>query len=162
MKIVSKEDPETSFHQDSRKYQIGKHQAMITYIDFGLKNSRSSTVNRSSIKQAFLNRWRNGKLYWSRRKPLPPKNLTISSNYRPITCLYIMWKILMVNLIGEIYCSLEYRRQFPEEQKGCCRETRGTIYQLHTDQHTINEAKKGGENVAMSWLDNKKVYDMVL
>ena len=40
-------------------------------------------------------------------------------NYRPITCLPMMWKILMAQIRKDIYYSLTSSGLFPEEKKGC-------------------------------------------
>ena len=42
----------------------------------------------------------------------------IASNYQPITCLPLVWKLLTGILAGEIYCYLEKKMLLPEEQKG--------------------------------------------
>ena len=41
------------------------------------------------------------------------------NNYRPITCLLMMWKILEVQILENIYYSLISHKLFPKEQKGC-------------------------------------------
>ena len=50
---------------------------------------------------------------------------------------------------------------FPNEQKGCCKGSRGTAELLYTDQHILNESKTGQKNLAMACIDYKKAYDMV-
>ena len=47
-------------------------------------------------------------------------------NYRPITCLPMMWKIQRAQIKVEIYCSLISHGLVLEEQKGCCKWTRDT------------------------------------
>ena len=83
------------------------------------------------------------------------------NNYRPIMCLPIMWKILTVQIREEIYPSLTSRRLFPERQKGCRRGSRGIRELLYIDQPILNESKTRHKNLAMDWIDYKKVYDMV-
>ena len=41
----------------------------------------------------------------------------ISSNYRPIKCLSMIWKIVSAQIREEIYYSLEFCGLFLEEQK---------------------------------------------
>ena len=41
------------------------------------------------------------------------------TNYRPITCLILMWKLLTSILSAEIYNHLDQYELLPEEQKGC-------------------------------------------
>ena len=48
------------------------------------------------------------------------------SNYRPITCLPLAWKILTGIIAEEIYTFLERTFLLPEEQKGCRKGSRGT------------------------------------
>ena len=50
--------------------------------------------------------------------PERPQNGTGSNNCRPIMCLTIRWKILMIQISVEIYYSLICRGLFPEIQKG--------------------------------------------
>ena len=54
------------------------------------------------------------------------QNKTIPSNYRPMTCLLMIWNILTAQIKEEIYYSLECRRLFPEGQKGYHKGTKGT------------------------------------
>ena len=90
-----------------------------------------------------------------------PSKGTAPNNDRPITCLPIMWKILTAQIREEIYYSLTGRGLFPEEQKGCCKGSRGTEKLLYIDQHILNENKTRRKNLAMVSIDNKKAYDMV-
>ena len=52
--------------------------------------------------------------------------VTAPTNYRPITCLPMKWKILTAQIREKIYISLISRGIFPNEQKGCRKRTRGT------------------------------------
>ena len=60
----------------------------------------------------------------------------IASNYRPITCLPFMWKILTGIIAEKVYKSLEERELLPEEQKGCRRGSRGTNDLLFIDKRS--------------------------
>ena len=86
---------------------------------------------------------------------------TAPNNYRPITCLPMMWKILTTQIREDIYYSLTNRRLFPDKQKGCRKGSRGTAELLYIDQHILNESKTRRKNLAMVWIDYKKAYDMV-
>ena len=57
-----------------------------------------------------------GKTTLSQKDPLKG---TAPNNYRLITCLPMMWKILTVQIKEEIYNLLTSCGLFPEEQKGC-------------------------------------------
>ena len=56
------------------------------------------------------------------------------SNFRPITCLPLMWKILKGIVAEEVYTHLERESLFPTEQKGCKRNSRGTKEELMIDK----------------------------
>ena len=43
----------------------------------------------------------------------------IVTNYRPITCLPLVWKLLTGMISDEMYSFLEESNLLPEEQKGC-------------------------------------------
>ena len=87
---------------------------------------------------------------------------TAPNNYRPITCLPMMWKILTAQIREEIYYPLRSRGLFPEEEKGCHTGSRSRAELHYTDQHILNETKTRQKNLAMAWIDDKKAYDMVL
>ena len=86
---------------------------------------------------------------------------TAPNNYRPITFLPMMWKILTAQIRDKIYYSLTSRGLFPDEQKRCRKRSRGTAELLYIDQHILNESKIRRKNLAMAWIDYKKAYDMV-
>ena len=50
------------------------------------------------------------------------------SNYRPITCLSLMWKLLTGVIADQIYAHLDQEKLLPEEQKGCRKGSRFTLY----------------------------------
>ena len=81
---------------------------------------------------------------------------TFSSNYRPITCLPLCWKILTALLTDEIYAFLENNQFLPEEQKRCRRKSRGTGDQLYIDKRLLKEVKTRKKNLAMGWIDYQK------
>ena len=56
------------------------------------------------------------------------------SNYKLITCLPFMWKLLRGIAADEIYNHLEVNDLLPEEQKGCRRNSSGTNDQLLIDK----------------------------
>ena len=90
-----------------------------------------------------------------------PSKGTAPNNYRPITCLPMMWKILAAQIREEIYYSLTSRGSFPDEQKECCKGSRGISELLYIDQHILNESKNRRKNLVMAWIDYKKAYDIV-
>ena len=50
----------------------------------------------------------------------------VASNYRPITCLPLMRKLLTGAIADQIYANLDQEKLLPEEQKGCRKGSRGT------------------------------------
>ena len=85
--------------------------------------------------------------------------VNVASNYRAITCLPLMWKLL-TGVIAQIYAHLDQEKLFPEEQKGCRKGSRGTYDLLYIDRAVI-KVKSRNKNLAMAWIDYKKAYDMV-
>ena len=84
----------------------------------------------------------------------------VASNYRPITCLPLMWKLL-TGVIGEqIYAHSDHEKLLPEEQKGCKKGSRGMNDLLYIDRAVIKEFKSRNKNLAMARIDYKKAYDM--
>ena len=90
-----------------------------------------------------------------------PSQGTAPNNYRPITCLPMLWNILTAQIREVIYYSLINRRLFPNEQKGCRKGPRDTAELLYIDKYILNESKNTQKNLAMAWIDYKKAYDMV-
>ena len=87
---------------------------------------------------------------------------TFASNYRPIICLPLCWKILTALLTDEIYAFLENNQFLPEEQKRCRRKSRETGDQLYIDKMILKEIKTRKKNLAMGWIDYQKAFDMLL
>ena len=85
----------------------------------------------------------------------------VPSNYRPITCLPMMWKILTGIIADCVYESLDSRGVLTAEQKGCKRGTRGTHDLIYIDKMVLREVKRRRKNLAMCWIDYRKAYDMV-
>ena len=85
----------------------------------------------------------------------------VASNYRPITCSPLLWKLLTVILANEIYDYLEKKMLLPEEQKGCRRKCKRTSDLLFIDKMILREVLMRKKNVAVVWIDYKKLYDMV-
>ena len=85
----------------------------------------------------------------------------VASNYRPITCLPLMWKLLTGVIADQIYAHLDQEKLLLEEQKGCRKGSRGTNDLLYVDRAVIKEVKSRNKNLTMAWIDYNKVYDMV-
>ena len=83
------------------------------------------------------------------------------SNYRPITCLPPMWKLITGIVADEIYNHLEENDLLPEEQKSCRRNSRGTKDQLLIDKAVMKNRRRRKVGLSMVWIDYRKAYDMV-
>ena len=86
---------------------------------------------------------------------------SIPSNFRPITCLPTIWKLLSGILSDCLYNHLHSQGLLPTEQKGISRGSRGAKSQLLVDKMIMKEAKQRHKNLQMLWLDYKKAYDSV-
>ena len=76
-----------------------------------------------------------------------------ANNYRPITCLPMIWKLLTGVTAEEMNGFLEHMGFLPEEQKGCRKGARGTNDLLFIDKMILREAKNRKKNLAMAWID---------
>ena len=85
----------------------------------------------------------------------------VASNYRPIACLPLMWKLLTGVLAETLYQHLDSNCLLPDEQKGCRKRSRGTKDQLLIDKQILRESRIKKRCLAMGWIDNRKAYDMV-
>ena len=84
----------------------------------------------------------------------------VASNYRPITCLPLAWKLLTGRFSDEIYRYLEGQELLPVEQKGCRRKSKGTGDLLYIDKMILKEVKQRRKNLSMAGVDYRKAYDM--
>ena len=90
-----------------------------------------------------------------------PRKGNAANNFRPISCLPLLWK-LMTGIISEsIYGFLDSNGILPNEQKGCKRQCRGTKEQLFIDKLVLKDCMKRHTNLAMGWVDYRKACDMV-
>ena len=85
----------------------------------------------------------------------------VASNYRPITCLPLMWKLLTGVIVDQMYAHLDQEKLLPEEQKGCRKGSRETKDFLYIDRAVTKEVKSRNKNLALTWIDYKKANDIV-
>ena len=74
-----------------------------------------------------------------------PSKGTAPNNCRLITCLPMMWKILIAQIREEINYLLTSYRLFPEEQKGCYKGSRGIAVLLYINQDILKRARPDGK-----------------
>ena len=79
-----------------------------------------------------------------------PSKGSAPKNYRPITCLSMMWKILTAQIEEKIYNLPTSHGLFSDEQKGCRKGSSGTAELLYIDQHILKESKTRRNNLAMA------------
>ena len=89
-----------------------------------------------------------------------PKGSAVD-NYRPVSCLPLMWKLMTGMLAEKMYCHLKRGNLLPSEQKGCHKGSCGTKDQQLIDKTMLRECEKRHNNLAIAWIDYKKAYDMV-
>ena len=99
-------------------------------IDTGLKRSLLHTQNGCRNADMFR-KIRHTGMDGQRKDHPDPRKGTTSNNYRSITGLPIMWKILTVQIREEIYYSQKAPGLFANDQKGCCKETIGRGQLVH-------------------------------
>ena len=90
----------------------------------------------SGFVPSWLTRGRNSLLQKDKSKS------NVASNYRPITCLPLMWKLLTGVIADQIYAHLDQEKLLPEEQKGCRKGSRGTNDLLYIHRAVIKKVKK--------------------
>ena len=82
-------------------------------------------------------------------------------NFRPITCLPLMWKLFTGIISDNLYEYLDSSGILPVEQKGYHRDSRGMKDQLLIDKLIIKNCKRRETNLNVAWIDYKKAYDMI-
>ena len=85
-----------------------------------------------------------------------PKKGAVVENFRPITCLPLMWKLLTGMIAESMYSHLEKSEILPAEQKGCKKRSRGTKDQLLINKLVLKDCKRRHTNLAMAWVDYRK------
>lgn len=82
------------------------------------------------------------------------------TNYRPISCLLVMWRLFTRIILEEIYQHQDISGLLPEEQKGCKKRIRGTKDQLLMTK-PLFETVKNGKSV-WQWAGSIiKAFDII-
>ena len=123
-------------------------------------HSRLASLINESIQSGSIPSWMTeGRTYLIIKDP--NKSSHDPSNYRPITCLPNIWKLTTGILADVIYDHLDTNNLFPEEQKGCKRNSRGCKEQLLIDKLILRQCKRLKRSLHMSFIDYRKAYDSV-
>lgn len=83
------------------------------------------------------------------------------SQYRPITCLPTIYKILTSIISTKITTHLEYNNIIAEEQKGCRRGHMGCKEQLIIDSIIHRQAIAKNRNLHCTYIDYRKAFDSI-
>lgn len=89
------------------------------------------------------------------------KNTMDPKNYRPITCLSTMYKMLTGIIARRISLYLEEHNLLPEEQKGCHPGSKGCKDQLLISKAILEDCRRRKKNLNMAWIDYQKAFDRV-
>ena len=88
-----------------KKYQIGKRPAMMEYMDSGSRNSPPALKMNRCLQEVHV-----PECMTKGRSTLiqkDPRKGIVTNNYKPITCLPMMWKKLLAQIREAIYFSLK-------------------------------------------------------
>ena len=82
-----------------------------------------------------------------------------AANYRPITCLQTLYKIITALLARVIDKHLSYGSVMTEQQKGCRRSCQGCKEQLVIDSVVMKQIEVGQRNAHTAYIDYRKAFD---
>ena len=82
-------------------------------------------------------------------------------NYRPITCLPTLYKILTSIITDRTYKHLDENELLPMEQKGCKKGSYGCKDQLLINKMILEHCRKMKRNLSTAWIDYRKAFDRV-
>lgn len=83
------------------------------------------------------------------------------ANYRPITCLPTLYKIITSCIANKIQSHLIGQNVITEEQKGCRKRSQGCKEQLIIDSIVMKQAELNQRNLTICYIDYKKAFDSV-
>ena len=93
---------------------------------------------------------------------LPKSNETnILKNYRTITCLPTIYKILTSIITERTYKFLDSNNILPTEQEECKRESYGCKDQLLINKMLLENSCSSCKNLSTAWIDYRKAFDSV-
>jgi len=97
------------------------------------------------------------------RTLLIPKSsdTSIPKNFRPITCLNILYKLWTACLTELLTGHFQVNSLLHPAQKGCARGQLGCVDHLLLNNRIWHQVKSKNRSLSVSWLDYKKAYDSV-
>ena len=111
------EGPKAEIHIELLKRHKKRYETGFWFKTFTSIYDRLALEMNRCLQDEYVPDWvTKGKTLLIQKDPIKG---TAPNNYRPITCLPIMWKILTAQIGEEIYYSITSRRLFPDKQRGC-------------------------------------------
>ena len=89
------------------------------------------------------------------------ENTENPKNYRPVTCLPTMYKLISSVISRNMQKYVDDENLIQKEQKGCYRGSKGCKDQLLISKAIPQECKCRNKNLSMAWIDYQKVFDRV-
>ena len=87
-----------------------------------------------------------------------PQKGSAVDNYRPLSCLPMMWKLMTGMLAENIYSHPERENVLQSEQKECRKKIGGPT---GIEKTVLRDGKRRQIDLALTWIDHKRAYDMV-
>ena len=106
--------------------------------NFGSLHGRVSLQLKERLDSGFVPSWLTRGRTTLLQKDKSKGN--VESNYRPLTCLPLMWKLLIGVIADQIYAQLDQEKMLPEEQKGCRKGSRGTNDLVYIDRQYLKKS----------------------
>jgi len=93
---------------------------------------------------------------------IPKENCTgLPQQYRPITCLNVMYKLLTASMTEILYKHAKEVGAIPYEQRALVRKKRGCLDALHIDAMIAQKSMIERGCMSVGWIDFQKAYDRV-
>ena len=92
---------------------------------------------------------------------LPKKNNPTAQDFRPITCLNTLYKLITSVVNMEIQKHESRYHQMQIDQRGGAKGSMGCIDNLLIDKAILEDATKNAKNISCVWIDVKKAFDSV-
>ena len=88
----------------------------------------------------------------------PAKGIAVE-DYRPITCLNLLWKLLTSIFAEETYNHSIQNELLAVEQKVCKKGSKGAKDELIIDKMVMKNFRQRKTDPWMAWVDFKKAYE---
>jgi len=85
----------------------------------------------------------------------------LPQNFRPICCLNNIYKTLTKIISERLHEHLSENKLFPDEQRGCVKNSYGCKDHLLTSNMILKDCKNNRKTLSLAWIDYKKAYDSI-